>query len=133
MCVVSIAPTPILVSHVYGLTGRPNYILSATPLRFRSQWKRIPYRWEKISALQRIVSRTQPEYTEEAGAARIQGTGRYMVVIDPTGRVVNTSSFSMVGYGLDACANGCAFGMALQTSHQGWQACDGMGIRQRSF
>jgi TonB family protein len=48
-----------------------------------------------------IVSRTQPEYTEEARAAGINGYALYMVGIDMTGRVVNVSSFSTIGYGAD--------------------------------
>jgi TonB family protein len=48
-----------------------------------------------------VVSAAQPEYTEEAYSAGVEGDVQFAVGIDTNGRVTNVASLSMIGHGLD--------------------------------
>ena len=55
----------------------------------------------------RIVKRVEPQYTEEARAARIEGTVLVRGVVDENGRVQKITVVRKLGHGLDEKAVEC--------------------------
>lgn len=49
----------------------------------------------------KLLNSPQPEYTDEARAAKIQGTVRLAVLVSETGKVASTLVFLGLGFGLD--------------------------------
>lgn len=56
----------------------------------------------------RILHKPEPQYTDEARAARIEGTVQVKGVVEESGRLTGIAVIKSLGYGLDAKAIECA-------------------------
>jgi protein TonB len=80
--------------------GVPNSVASLAPPPLPDE----PIRYRPDMTRPQIVSRVQPQYTELARRARLQGTAIVEAVIDEEGRVRDVRILKSLGMGLDRAA-----------------------------
>ena len=68
------------------------------------------YRVGGSVSIPKLITSTQPEYTAEARAARIEGTAELLVVIGEDGAPQRVQVQKALGYGLDEKAIECVAG-----------------------